>query len=177
MINLLPPQQKIEIQNKRKFTLLLIWEFLIFLFFISLILILLLVKIYIEKEIIEREIILAEKEKAIKLNEALEKKIEAFNLSLTKIHRFYQEQKNFTKILEKIFETLPSGIYLTNINFAAPEKEPILVFLSGFSPNRETLLSFKKNLEHRPDFFEVYFPIESWIIPENINFTITFKLK
>jgi len=179
MINLLPKEQKLEISILRQFILISIWEFLIASFLISLILIFLLVKIPIQEEIKVTQISLAEKEKELSLNKELEKKIENFNLSLSQIYSFYQNQIIFSEVLEKIIQTIPQGIYLTNLNISLSEKkgEPLNVSLSGFSPNRDLLLSFKENLEKEVSFSEIFFPIETWTKKENINFSLTFKIK
>mgnify|MGYP003352870087 CR=1 FL=1 len=44
-------------------------------------------------------------------------------------------------------KTLPTGIYLTSLDLNLISKREISVSLTGFCPDRETLLSFKGNLE------------------------------
>jgi len=178
MINLLPKEQKLEILTLRKLVLLSIWEILAICFFISLALIFLLVKVFIESEIKVNEIFLNEKEKEVALNRPLEEKIENFNLFLSQIYSFYQNQIIFSEVLDKVFQKIPEGIYLTNFNISLKkEKERQLdIALSGFSPTRELLLSLKENLEREKDFLNIVFPIETWAKKENIYFTTTFTI-
>lgn len=175
MINLLPKEQKSEISVLRKLVLISIWEILIICFFVSLILIFLLVKVFIESEIKVNEILAKEKEKEISSNRALEEKIENFNLSLSQIYSFYQDQTIFSEILDQIFQKIPEGIYLTNLNISLQEKT-LDVSLTGFSPSRELLLSFKENLEKDKKFSNIDFPLETWTKRENISFIVTFKI-
>ncbi len=179
MINLLPKEQKIEISTLRKLVLLSIWQILAICFFVSLVLIFLLVKVFIESEIKINELFLNQKEKEVSLNRVLEEKIENFNLSLSQIYSFYQNQIIFSELLNKVFQKIPEGIYLTNFNISLKEKKEkqLDVTLSGFSPTRELLLSLKDNLEREKDFSNIVFPIETWTKRENIYFTTTFTIK
>lgn len=177
MINLLPSQQKEELFQEEKLKLVLIFGMIFIVFLLSLILIFLSIKISISRDLEIQKMFLEEKEKEISLNRELEEKIKNSNLALSKLNSFYQSQLNLTGILEKISATLPSGTYLTNLNLIrAKEKSAVLILLSGFSPNREVLLSFKENLENEKDFFEIDFPPENWVKPTDINFNVTFKL-
>ena len=106
------------------------------------------------------------------------------NQTFSKLKSFYQNQTYLTEILEKISETLPEQVYLTNLSFIFQlegeknqEKQVIKVNLFGFSKTRDILLEFKKNLEVRETFKEIYFPPSNWIKATDINFNITFKIK
>lgn len=179
MINLLPSQQKKEIKEIKIRNLIFIWEFFLICFLIFISFSILIVRIFVWSEIDIAKIDLAEREKEIALFEYFEKKAESFNSLVSEIYSFYQTQRKFTTILEEISQTIPQGIVLYNLKFSIPGKkqDPLSVFLSGFAPNRELLLSFKENLENRQNFFEIYFPLEGWISQENINFTVQFKIK
>ena len=178
MINLLPSKQKEELGEEEKLKLILILGILIISFLLYFSLILFLIKISIAAELEVQRIYFGEREKELEIAESKEpeEKIEKLNLNLKKLNSFYQNQLNLTEILEKTSQTLPAGIYLTNFNFNLKQGKGE-IFLSGFSPNRETLLLLKKNLEEEPGFSEIYFPPENWLKPTDINFTLTFELK
>jgi Tfp pilus assembly protein PilN len=178
MINLIPDEQKFEISTLRKFYLILNWKILIISFLISLSLISLLVKIFIQSEVKINESFLNEKEKEINLNKNLIEKIEHVNSSLSQIYSFYQNQIIFSEILEKLYQIVPSGISFSNISISFLEKEKaVSVSLSGISPSRDLLLLFKENLGKEKSISEVIFPLDVWIKKENINFSLTFKIK
>ena len=187
MINLLPPQQKEELLEEEKYKLVLILGILFLIFFISLILILFSIEIFISGEIEAQKILLSGEEKKIKESQIqnLEEKINISNQTLSKLNLFYQNQLNLTEILEKISGTLPSGTYLTNLNFSlltAPaegetQKYLAQIALAGFSPTREILLELKENLEKEEPFGEIYFPPSIWVKPTDINFSVNFKIK
>lgn len=181
MINLLPSQYKKELLEERNYRLVLILGILVLLSFVSLALILFSIKIYISGQVEYQKIILSEAEREFKQSETqnLQEKIALTNLTFSKLNSFYQENLYFTKTLERISKTLPSGTYLTNLSFTplAREEFQVQISLSGFSPSREILFEFKKNLETEKDFQEIYFPPTNWIRPTDINFSLTFKIK
>lgn len=159
MINLLPPQQKEELLEEEKYNLVLTLGILFLIFLISLILILFSIKIFISGETEAQKILFSGEEKKFKESQIqnLEEKINISNQTLSRLSLFYQTQLNLTEILEKISGTLPSGTYLTNLNFsllttpAEGETQKYLaqISLTGFSPTREILLEFKKALEKK----------------------------
>jgi len=186
MINLLPPQQKEELLEEKKYNLVLILGILFLIFLISLILILFSIKIFISGEVEAQKILFLEEEKKFKESQIqnLEEKINASNQTLSKLNLFYQNQLNLTEILEKISETLPSGTYLTNLNFsllttpAEGETQKYLaqISLTGFSPTREILLEFKENLEKEEPFGGIYFLPSNWVKPIDIDFIVTLRI-
>jgi Tfp pilus assembly protein PilN len=178
MINLLPPVEKEELLLRERQNLILILGILLLLFLVSLSLILFSIKISLAGDLEIQKITLKELEKEVFSSQGLEEKIKNSNQLLFNLHSFYQNQFSLTQILEKISGLLPPGVYLTNVNFTHPQKEKgFQVSLSGFCPDRETLISFKKNLEMEKNFSEIYFPPENWLKPNDINFNVTFILK
>lgn len=179
MINLLPPEQKEEILTEKKFKLLLILEIVFVAFLLSFSLILFLVNISILNDLRIQETVLREKEKSVVLNKEFEEKLNQANADISFLNNFYQENTEFTQILEKIPGLLPPGVYLTGLNLASlpKEKNTFKVSLTGFCPNREALLLLKGNLEKEAIFSEIYFPTESWLKPNDINFAISFNFK
>ena len=173
MINLLPLQQKEELLEEEKHNLVLILGILFLIFLISLILILFSIKIFISGEVEIQNILLSAEEKRFKESQIqnLEEKINISNQTLSKLDLFYQNQLNLTETLEKISGTLPLGTYLTTLNLNLAQ-----ISLSGFSPTREILLEFKKNLEKEKIFGEIYFSPSNWVEPTDINFSVNFKI-
>jgi len=183
MINLLPPQGKEEVLQEKKYKLVLILGILVITFFLSLSLILFSIKIFISGEIAAQGILFEQKEKEFQNPQiqTLQENLIAFNLTLSKLNSFYQSQFNLTKLLEKISQILPREIRLINLSLVPESKEKkewqMICNLSGFSPTREILLEFKKNLENEQLFGEINFPPESWVKAEDINFTVSFKIR
>jgi len=176
MINLLPLEEREEIREEENLKLILILGIVLVALLISLALILFSIKTSFLGTLEVQKIYLAEKEKELKSAQIqeLEEKIKGHNQTLSKLNSFYQNEIDLTGILEKFSKTLPWGTYLTSLNF-----DPTLsqFSLSGFCPDRETLLVFKKNLEKEEKFVEVYFPPANWVMPTDINFNATFKVK
>ncbi len=178
MINLLPPENKKELIQEENWKLIMILGILILVFLISLFLILFSIKIFISGEVEVQKIIFNEREIEFKNSQMqlLQEEVITVNEKLSGLDKFYKNQRELTEIFEKISKILPSEIYLTNLSLASQPK-PVSFNLTGFSPNRETLLKFKENLEKEGTFSEINFPASSWMEPVNINFTATFKIK
>ena len=179
MINLLPLQQKEYLLVQKRLRLVLILEILFLSFLISLALILFWVKISIFRDLEIQKTFLEEKERMISINQELEEEIKTANLSFSNLNSFYRKEGNLTQVLEKTSGTLPSGTYLTGFGFSLAQKKEdmVQISLSGFCPDRETLLTFKRNLENENGFLEIYFPPENWAKPTDINFSVNFKLE
>lgn len=173
MINLLPPQYKAELKEEENWKLTLILSILFLIFLVCSALILFSIKISISGQAEAQKILLLQEEKKFEESQIqnLEEKITISNQALLKLNSFYQSRTNSTEILEKISGTLPTSVYLTTLNF-----NPAQISLSGFSPTREILLEFKKNLEKEELFEEIYFPPSNWVKPTDINFSVNFKI-
>lgn len=182
MINLLPSQQKEELLGEKNFKLVLILGIVILAFLICFSLILFSIKISIAGQLSAQKFILSQKEAETLQTQDLENKIKSLNLTISKLDSFYQSKLDWVEVSEKISQNIPSKIYLTSLTFKQPtglKKEEYLgdVSLTGFSPSRETLIEFKKNLEKEEQFSEVYFPPENWVQATDINFTVNFKVQ
>lgn len=170
MINLLPPEQKKELLEEERLRIILILGTVIIAFLICLTLILLALRISFSADFQLEESYFKEKERELEVIniQELEQKIKDYNLSLSKLENFYKNQFHLTEILEKIFVTVPDNSYLTSIGFDA---QTLTISLNGFSPDRQTLLQFKENLEKSNLFKEVDFPQNNWLESVNINFS------
>ena len=173
MINLLPPQYKAELKEEENWKLTLILSLLFLIFLVCLALILFSIKISISGQLEAQKTLLLYEEKKFEESQIqnLEEKITASNQAISELNSFYQSQISLTEILEKIFETLPSGVYLTTLDFNLDQFS-----LFGYSPTREILLEFKKNLEKEELFEEIYFPPPNWVKPSDIDFSVNFKI-
>jgi len=183
MINLLPPQEKTNLQKEENWKLTMILGILVLVFLICLFLILFSIKIFISGEIEVQKIIFSQREEEFKNPQMqnLQKNLNSFNRTLSQLDSFYQSQPNLTGILEKFSKTFPTRIYLTNLSLSPRlkdgEERQLTCDISGYSPTREILLEFKKNLEKEEQFEEVYFPPANWVQSKDINFTVSFKVK
>ena len=173
MINLLPPQYKAEFKKEENWKLTLILSLLFIIFLICLTLILFSIKIFISGQLEAQKILLLQEEKKFEESQIqnLEEKIATSNQTIFKLDSFYQGQISLAGILEKIFETLPSDVYLTTLDFNLGQFS-----LFGYSPTREILLEFKENLEKEELFEEIYFPPSNWVKPSDIDFSVNFKI-
>lgn len=176
MINLLPPEQKKELEQEEIFKLVLILGIVILAFLFSLVLILFSIKTSLLVDLNTQEIYIEQEQKELEKPEMreLEAKIKKNNSTLSKLEIFYQSQPNLTLILEKIYRTLPEEIYLTSFNFNPQVSQ---VSLDGFSPTREILIRFRENLEGTKGFKEIEFPPTSWVYLTDIKFSVNFKIE
>jgi len=131
-------------------------------------------------EINAQKIIYEQREKEIsvlKMHE-LEQNLAAFNEIFSSLDSFYQNRFKASETLVQITKVIPPEIYLTNISINPQKdtKKTIECVISGFAPQRESLLNLKENLEKQANFKEIYFPPADWVKSTDINFTVNFKI-
>ena len=179
MINLLPPQKKEELKLEENFKLVLILGSLFLISLFCFALILFSIKIFISGNIEVQKILYNQAEKEFRSSQLqiLQEKIIQSNEKLNRLDSFYKRQFSFIKTSEIISKNLPPGIYLTSLSVYPKAEEGVICNLVGFSPTRSILLQFKANLEKEENFYEINFPSSNWVEPENINFSVSFKLK
>ncbi len=178
MINLLPTRYRDEVRQEENRKLISILGILFLLFLISAILILFSVKIYIQGQLDSVKVLADLGERTLKIAEIqrMEQEIKSANKNISKLSTFYGKQRDTTGILEKIFKTLPPEIRLTAFSW---RKETDDISISGFSPSRDILFSFQKNLKAQSQFIDqttIDFPSQNWTKSSNIDFYVTFKL-
>ncbi len=174
MINLLPSQYKEKLLLEETRRLVIILGVLVFLSLFSLILILLSIKIYLSGQVQNLQTFLEFEREEFEVQEIkdLQDRVKISNKKLSQLDALYSQKINLADIFNKTIKTIPPGIYLTNLSYP---RETSQIILSGFSPSRDILFQFKKNLEK--DFQNVYFPPESWVKSTDIDFSgISFKI-
>ncbi len=181
MINLLPPKEKEFLEQEKIWRIILILGTLILISFLCFVLVLFSIKTYVRGEIELQKVLLAQEKLRLKALEIqrFQEEIASANQNLLKLESFYQTQFNLIDLLEKVSNTLPSGVSLTYLSIEPYSRERdynFQVLLSGYAINREDLFEFKKNLEAEKDFKEIYLPPSSWIKPTDINFSIRFSI-
>ena len=184
MINLLPPQQKEGLLAQERLRLIVILGTLFILFLLSLALTLLLVENYFLASLEEQKISFKEQEMRASLNKSLEGEITEGNIFLSELNSFYEKQYDLTQTLEKIYQALPRGTYLTKFGFSFVQQrvgqnttvKMVKITALGFCPTRELLLSLKENLEKEESFSNIRFSPASWVEPIDTDFGVTFNL-
>jgi len=175
-INLLPEQEKIYLKNEdilKKISIILLFVliavfFLIFIFFF--------LKLFFLAKIesSQKQIFQIEKELKSDLFQNFQKTIEEKNQDLFQIQTFRKKQIFIAPIFEKIFSLItPGSIYFTDFSFQKNFNGQI--HFSGWVRNRQELFYFKKDIESKKDFKEVYFSPDSWVKPTDIDFSLNFQ--
>ncbi len=177
MINLLSPKEKIVLIQEENQKLILILGIILFLALFCFALILLSIKIYISGELEAQKIFLEQKKLDSSSTQEIEQEIKDQDLSFSDLKTFYEKDFRKSEILERLSQKLPSSTYLTNFSLLTKKESELSVSLSGFSPDRDILLEFKKNLESEDMFQEVDFPPPNWVKPNDIEFSASFKVQ
>jgi len=170
MINLLPPKEKEELFAEEAKRLTLVLVAVISLSLLCLIIILVFLKIYllIQIDFQRTNLELIKKQAEDPQAQIIQEKVENFNQKLERITDFYEQKINLIEAIEELTKTIPEGIYLADLSYSKLSSQMIL---AGFAPSRELLVQFKKNLEEKEEFQEIYFPPSNWTEPINVNFT------
>ncbi|MFH1671342.1 MAG: PilN domain-containing protein [Candidatus Portnoybacteria bacterium] len=145
---------------------------------IFIILIFLSVNLFISGEAKTQKILYEQRQEELKTFQMqnLQSNLITFNNTLSSLSFFYRNQTDSVETIERIVETIPSGIVLSNLSMSPNLNNSINFSLSGFAENRDLLLEFKNNLEKEDLFSEVSFPPSSFLKPVNISFSATFKI-
>jgi len=190
MINLLPPIEKKNLLIEKKKRIAIILCFLISFFVICLILVLFTVKIYVKSQVkVQESLFLSarDKEKQEKINN-YRNKIGLINSRIIEMESYYEDRVFLINLIEKISTTFPEELYLKEISLISNVEEAsktkrggrfILVSLKGFAPTRESLSSFRDNLEklgESESFVDISFPPANWLKKFNIDFSISFRV-
>jgi len=187
MINLLPTEEKEElklIETCKKMSVIFVYFLLCLILFISFLFFL---NSYIELEIDELEVLVSMKNKELesyKFQEFKEETLEV-NQNLKSISFHQNEEILISSFINEIYKMTPVDIFFESINL---EKDSRLIEnkdtkqtkkeifaninLSGSASTREVLYFFKKILESKPYFKEVYFSPDSWTKSKNAEFTV-----
>ena len=176
MINLLPNQEKKKFLEERIVKQVIILEIVVFSALICLGLILFFIKLDLQGDLVFQKEILECRNKDCQSSGIIEFEKETTHLSkiFEEITSHYQKKEYLIEDIEMLSETIPENIVLINVFFKENSRE---FSLSGFSPDRESLLQFKDNLEKMEDFEKIYFPSSNWINPKDINFLASFRIK
>lgn len=175
MINLLPVEEKQKLFSAKKGKLVLIFGIVILISLVCLALILSSIKFYILAETDYQKNMLARAEQA---NEGVEFtdaniKIQKYNSILQKLGSFYKEEIYFSGVLKIITGIQgPDELYLSNFSLSRDAGGKVKASVSGASNTRDDLLIYKKNIEDNKKIKNIYFSPESWISPENVNFSL-----
>ncbi|MCX6723773.1 MAG: hypothetical protein NT155_01200 [Candidatus Staskawiczbacteria bacterium] len=180
MINLLPPEEKRILLEKRKEKLAAIWGIVFLVSLICLALILISTKYYILAETDDQKNILTQtKKESQSLGfEDLNSVVKKYNVTLNQLSSFYEKEIYLSEGL-KVIESIPTprGVYLTDFSFNKEDDGDIEVSASGTSDTRDNLIIFKKNIEDDKKIKEPVFPAADWINSKNISFSVTFEVR
>jgi Tfp pilus assembly protein PilN len=181
MINLLPKIQFEELEREKRMKMVLIFGIVSLASLLALNLILFSVKILSQGKLESQSIIFQEKEKELGMEriKEKEKEIKNYNLLFSNLLDFYQKQRNVVEILEKINSLLPENSYLKSFKFKLSSEKGFFgdVSLTGFSPDRESLVKIKRNFEKEDIFSDVFIPSSSWVPDYNVEFSLSFRIK
>ncbi len=181
MINLLPKTQLEELEKEKKIKILVILGIVFSLTLLAFNLILFALKIFSSSKLEIQNIIFEQREKELEIYQIKdkEKEIKRYNSLFSNLLNFYQNQINVVEILKKVSNLIPENAYLKSFKFKKIfEKDFIAeIFLTGYSPDRETLIKIKENIEKEKSFGELNFPVSNWASQFNIDFSLSFKVK
>jgi len=179
MINLLPPKEKEDLLLRQKEKLFLIWEWAFLIFLICLCLLLILIKYQLLTLVDYQKNLFKEAKQKTEIAEFvdLNKTVQKYNEILSQLKLFHKKESRISDVWKIMIDIERiRGLYLNNFLLTKPESGNIQVKISGYTNSRENLLVLKKNMEEKPGIKNLYFPLENWLEPENINFYLTFEV-
>lgn len=181
MLNLLPPTEKNRLHFLRTRKGVFFLSILLVVFFILFGLVLYGINYYLLSKIERQKTLVLTSQEELNQSEFQELKVRtlAINQMLSDICSFQQKEFLFSPVLSEVVALAPPGLYFKRISLR--RIEPVgqdaqssgALALSGFSSQRETVFSFKKNLEKDPVFSDIRFSPETWLKPTDIEFYVS----
>lgn len=171
MINLLPQKEKYSLAQAKKVKQILVLSFMAIALLFMQELILFAIKINLEGRVLLQEALLQVAQSELEGSEEkrLEEEITFFLDAASQIDNFYQARVQLTPVLEKLNGICPPAIQLEGISY---NESSGAISITGFSPERGTLLILKDRIED--EFIEVEFPSSNWVKAEDIKFSVSF---
>lgn len=184
-INFLPEAEKEQVKFLKTRKIMFIFGSLLIIFFLVFAFALYLLDRYLISEIEIQKNLVAQRQNEVKKSEFQELKTKTIELNqnLVRVQALLQKELRFSPVLIKIASLVPQELYLKRLSLkknkaTEKEQEPLGVLtLSGFASTRETLFFFKKSLEAEEGFSEVWFSLESWLKPTDIEFYSSSQFK
>jgi len=178
MINLLPPEKKKELLHNKTERLIIILGVVFLTFLISLTLVFFLIEAYLESQVVSKEVILEINQKEYESDKIqnLKDKIGEYNENLFEISNFYENQIYFSDNIDKVVNLKLNDISFHNFSLKKEEEKNVF-YISGFSKERGSLVSFRESLRQESMIENVSFSPLSWAKPQNIDFQVTFNFK
>jgi len=173
MLNLIPPYWQKKLEEEEFFKTVMILGTVAAAASLSFVLMLMLVKVYFSIELKDVQVIAEEKSKEMEISriKTAEGEMSSSNKFVLMVKDFYGSQVLATEMVARVSQTLPEGVTLSRLSLANNNT----VNLSGFSPDRNSLILLKSNLEKEPSFKDVVFPPENWLVAQNIIFDINLQ--
>ena len=181
MINLLPERVKKELREERKFRVLLVLLFVFTTAFICFALMLGILRVYMAVQVLSQESKITLLESRFSQDNPALAEIQAFNEKLSQVLRFMKSSRSVSPIMEALGSLLPPGAYFTSFDYDPPgvqieggvaQPANARIQVAGFAENRETLFTFRENLQEHPLFSELSFPPSNWVQPKDIRFSL-----
>jgi len=179
MINLLPLSEKQRLNSEKKEKLVVILAIVALVCIVCFSLILTSIKFYMLSEVDYQNVLLANVQRETQTADFADfnKIVQDYNKTISQLDSFYKKQVYFNKVLETILQLpAPKGLFITNLTLNRSGSDSVQVSLSGMSDTRENLLSFRESIEKDNKIKNLYFSPESWVSPENANFSLTFQI-
>jgi type IV pilus assembly protein PilN len=173
-LNLLPPEEKkeLELVNLSRLILSLAGWLSFFLIVFTLLLVSTFFCLSILLQAQDRLIEIRQSDSKMQNLLEIEEKIKQANQRINRVFLKQKESILWTPLLEEIAQIVPQGVYLTSFSYQATNNQ---INLNGWAQQRENLLLFQKTLEENPTFTDVKAPLANFIKQRDINFSFTFK--
>ena len=169
-LNLIPKKLKKEAKLRRLYKELKRTDYILIIAAVTIAMTLLAAKLILQnnfKNIIEQTTLVAETSQVHNV------KMQDINFQMSQISQIQSDFVEFSLLIEDLATKTPENIALSNVKI---NRVPPSINISGYADTREELLSFKKNLEDSPIYFDIKFPLQNILQKENINFEMSAKL-
>lgn len=169
-LDLLPPKEKEQINIKKAYSLaknLIILLFLV----VGIASVFLIGARYIIRGDLEN--ITKQNNLIIQSYEGLNQDTRKYNNELKRLSKIQEENIEFSEILIKINELIPSQITLNGLSMNLSSEKEIAIHISGFAKNRNNLINLREILNSSAFVKDIELPISSLLKQKDISFDLT----
>jgi Tfp pilus assembly protein PilN len=170
-LNLIPPEQKDKLKNKKIYSILkdLLLLFLLFSIIISIMLVG--SKYYLQEKLTD---LMNRNSISIQSNDNINKRIITINRKIDEVYTIQKESIRWSYLLQKIEKLTSANASTSEINIS---RQGAYIEIIGRTKKRTNLLELKQNLDQSGLFSKVNLPINDLIERENNSFNIRADVK
>ncbi len=165
-LNLLSPQHKQQIKNRKIYIALKEWVMLVLLFTAIVSILLIVSKYFLEEKLND---LIIQNSNSIGAMQKINMQTSALNKKISDLDKIQNDFKRWSIFINSVQGAAPAGIKFSTIKIQQKEKA---IELQGTSKTRQDMLLLQENLNQTGLFSKIEIPLSALLLKENSDFNI-----